>query len=275
MIQKLVETIAALLREELADIDPRKMERHIVAGPIPEAKPELVPMIALYPANLEFSRTAKDVGDGQPRPQPARQIMEIKSARSKKKYKLIPSPLKDSARCKLILGKGTLTQSQRVLLEGEHFTIDYPKSTISLLCDLKPPSHVLLDYSFAGIFTIREFKQQLMIDIYDTNMAAVEKWTALTTGMILINVETLIESCNRGNELGYQSNRITATPCIDRIHVMEGTPIPRQDACQLQLKFLAEGHLKLAKEITDGFNLIEQVLGPEVPPAEGSRIYAE
>jgi hypothetical protein len=275
MIQKLVEAIVALLRQKLADVGPHKMEQHIVAGPLPEAKPELAPLIALYPANLEFSQTAKDVGGGQPRPQPTRQIIEVKSARSKKKYKLTPTPLKDSARCKLILGKDTLTESQQMLLEDKDFTIDYPKSTISLLCDLKPPSRVLLDYSFAGIFTIREFKQELIIDIYDTQMAAVEKWTALTTGIILMNVKALIESCNNGDEVGYQSKQIAATPYIDRIQIMEGTPILRQDACQFKLKCHAAGHLKLAKEISDGFNRIEQVLGPEIPPDKGSRIFAE
>lgn len=275
MIQKLVEAIVALLRGKLADVGPQKMEQHIVAGPIPEAKPELLPMIGLYPATLEFCRTTKDAGDGRPRPQPTRKIIEVKRAGSKKKYKLAPTPLKDSARCKLILGKDTLTESQRMLLENEDFTIDYPKSTISLLCDLKPPSRVLLDYSFAGIFTIREFKQELVIDIYDTQMAAVEKWTALTTAIILMNVEALIESCNNGDKVGYQSNQIAATPCIDRIQIMEGTPISRQDACQLRLKCHAAGHLKLAKEITDGFNRIEQVRGPEIPPDKGSRIFAD
>jgi hypothetical protein len=264
MIQKLVEAIVALLREELVDVDPHKMEQHIVAGPLPEAKPELAPMIALYPATLLFSQTAKDVGDEEPRPQPTRQIIEVKRAGSKKKYKLTPTPLKDSARCKLIPGKGPLTEAQKMLLEGRDFTIDYQKSTISLLCDLKPPGRVLLDYSFARIFTIREFKQELIIDICDTQMAAVEKWTALTTGIILMNAQALIQWCNNGDEVGYQSNRIAATPYIDRIQVMEGTPISRQDTCQLRLKCLAAGHLKLAKEITDGFNLIEQVLVEQV-----------
>jgi hypothetical protein len=275
MIQKLVGAIVALLRENMADVGPEKLDQHIVIGSISAQKPALQPMIALYPAKLAFSQNFKDRGGGRPRPQPAEQTIEIKSAKSRKQRKLKPTPMKGSTRGKLILEKDTVSESQRMLVEGQDFTIDYAKSTISFICDLKPPSQVSLYYSFAGVFTILEFQQEMLIDIHDTDMAAVEKWTSLTTGIILMNVGDLIETCNKKNEGRYQSNRIAAIPFIDRIQMIEGAPVYGEDLSKLQLKWRVAGHLKLVKEITDGFGLIEQVLSPGVPPEEGIRIQVE
>ncbi|OQY50531.1 MAG: hypothetical protein B6247_21350 [Candidatus Parabeggiatoa sp. nov. 2] len=59
---------------------------------------------------------------------------------------------------------------------------------------------------------LQEFQQQLLIDIYDSDKAALEKWASLTIGIILIDTDDIIKtSNNNAKEYATQSKKMVTT----------------------------------------------------------------
>jgi hypothetical protein len=112
----------------------------------------------------------------------------------------------------------------------------------------------------AIIQTLQEFRQEMLVDIYDTERASLEKWTSLTAGIILSDNDDIIKACNhRATESPYQSEPLTITHLIDHIQLIEGIPSASESPFQWQLKFKVSGHLKLSKNIGD-VGVIEKVM---------------
>jgi hypothetical protein len=125
------------------------------------------------------------------------------------------------------------------------------------------PSIALYEFEFAvkntslSETTIQEFQQEMRVEIYDNEQAALEKWTSLTLGIILS--DEIIKACNqRAKDSPYRSERFSITHLIDHIQLVEGIPSASESLFQWQLKFKVSGHLKLSKNIGDG--VIEEII---------------
>ncbi len=109
---------------------------------------------------------------------------------------------------------------------------------------------------------LQEFQQQLLIDIYDSDKAALEKWASLTIGIILIDTDDIIKtSNNNAKEYATQSKKMVTTHQIDHIQLTEGTPTASESPFQWQWKFKVTGSLKLSKQITQ-VGTIKQIHSP-------------
>lgn len=267
MIQKLIDTALARLRDELATLisDP---DDHIVVGPV--ATPELaaLPLIVLAPGKIEISQATKETPAREPRPQPARQHIALTAANAGP-YPLDHTPLQGTARGTLILDEDALTERREMMLEGQNFQIDYQQPALTLAQAPPSGSALLLTYSFAGLFTVREFQQALLIDVYDATWAAVEQWASLTTGALLTHLDEL----TTGATTQYLSQKtVTIIHTIDRIDLLGGTPLTPEgqpEIVRLQLTFTVAGRLHLIKELTDSVALIEQIHSPGKTPTDG------
>ncbi|OAD19360.1 hypothetical protein THIOM_005012, partial [Candidatus Thiomargarita nelsonii] len=83
----------------------------------------------------------------------------------------------------------------------------------------------------------------MRVEIYDSERAALEKWTSLTLGIILS--DKIIMDCNqRAKESPYHSEHFSITHLIDHIQLVEGIPSASDSLFQWQLKFKVSGHLK-------------------------------
>lgn len=260
MIQNLIEQIINLLRESFVGViaDP---ENQIVAGPVTEPV-GIGPTIAIYPANLEMSQNFKETNSSQPRPQEFRQEIAVNESTPQGPYSLAKTPLQRSTLCKVIFDQGILTERKIMLVEDKDFTINYQGATILFSYDLAEASSVRLKYSFVGVFTVREFQQEFLADIYDDDKAAVEKWASLTTAMILTSHDELVEGYNLIARTEYVANRFTTSHTIGQIQVLEGVLGRSDSTFSLQLKYNVAGQVKLTKEIVDGFGLIERIHSP-------------
>lgn len=125
-----------------------------------------------------------------------------------------------------------------------------------------PTTAVFLSYSFVGVFTIREFKQELWVTIYGESVATVERLASLTINIILTNYDALLKACNGPSQNEYRQNEYTTTHIIDQLQLLEGVTAYTEQRWQTQLKFQVGGQLKLMRERTDGFGIIEQILSP-------------
>ena len=219
MIQNLIQQITTLLQESFAGVisDP---EQHIVASPATEPTAEELPLIALYPNKLEIRQDFQETSSSQPRPQELRQEIAVNASNPAGPYSLAKTPLEQSTLCQIIFDKGTVTERQITLVENKDFDINYQNAAISFSFDLSEASSIILQYSFVGVFTIREFQQEFLVDIYDVNLADVEKWSSLVTGIILTNHDELLEHYNLIEKTEYLANQFITTHTIDQIQIL-------------------------------------------------------
>lgn len=261
MIQRLIQNIITLLREGFAGLIAAP-ETHIVTGPVAEPRVDALPVISIYPDKLEISKVAGELGSSQPRPQEFRQEIQVNAADPAGPYSLVKTPLLKSAICRVIFDRGALTERQIMLVEDKDFTIDYQNGAILFTRDVSGAGLILLKYSFVGIFTVCEFQQGFLADIYDGTGAEVEKLASLVTAMILTNHDQLIERYNFTDKTEYLAGQFLSTHALAQIQVIEGVHGRSDSAFKLQLRFKAAGQMTLTKEITEGFGLIEKIHSP-------------
>ncbi len=260
MIQRLIDTALARLRDELTGL-PGQPEERVVAGPVETPKEKDLPVLALYAGALEISQTVKEPAAGAPRPRPARRRLELGAGLGP--YVLDHAPLRGTTRGTLILDEDALSERRRMLAEGKDFEIDYAQPAVSLLGEAPPATAVLLlVYSFPGVFTTREFRQKLHLDVFAADGAAAEKWASLAAGTLLTHLDELLA----GAQTEYQSGKtVSTTHTVERLELAGGTPGVSQDEpsiARLQLAFDVGGRLELVREIPEGAALIERIHSP-------------
>jgi hypothetical protein len=260
MIEQLIQQIATLLRQGFAGIIPSP-EGRIVAKELTELT-EPLPVIAVYPGKLIWSQSLIETSTSRPRPEEFRQEIAVEAANPQGPYPLVKTPLRGSARGQILFDPGAVTERRMTAIENKEFTIDYQNPAITFNVDLTEASKVRLIYSFVGVFTIKEFEQNFLIDIYEADPKLLEQWTSLVTGMILTSHDDLIEQYNLSAKTEYVANQFITRHTLGRIHVLEGIPGRQESALKMQLISNAIGQVTVIKEIVDGFGLIEKIHSP-------------
>ncbi len=261
MIQNLLNRIVEILRQEFAGAISNP-NQHIVLGPVNPPGAGALPLIALMPGLLEMAQAARDLSSSQPRPQEFTQEIPVNQGDPQGPYALTHTPLLMSALCKLILDKGTLDERRVLLQEGHDFTIDYPNAEIAFGTDISMADSILLRYSFAGVFTVQDFRQDFQIEIYEANYGAAEQWAALVMAAILTNRDELLEHYNTTSQTVYSAGVFGSAHSLTQLQPLGGVPGAAGTNIRWQLNFKSTGQLFLTRAITDGFGLIEKIRSP-------------
>lgn len=122
------------------------------------------------------------------------------------------------------------------------------------------PSAVLkVDYSFPGVFTVREFEQALLVDVYDAGGAGVSKLGSLAAGVLL----TWQEELRSAAEVEHVTKRTVSTSHrITRLDFVDGAPEVFAAGAHLRLTFKATGQMRLMREAAGSFGIIERIRSP-------------
>ncbi len=148
------------------------------------------------------------------------------------------------------------------MVENKDFTIDYQKQEISFQYDISGVSLITLIYYFVGLFAVREFLQEFLVDIYDDTIINIEKWASLINGIFLTNHNELIDYYNIQDKTEYSAANYLTTHTINQVHLLDGTSDRSGTIAKLQLKFKVAGQMKLVKELKDGYGLIDKIHSP-------------
>jgi hypothetical protein len=260
MIHKLLDRIVQLLRQELAGTITNPAA-HVVLGPAADPAAPALPVIALTPGALELIASARDVGSSQPRPQPFTEEIAVNAIDPEGPYTLAKTPLRTSAICNLILDKNTLDERQMLVIEDSDYTIDYANKQINFNADISQANSFLLRYSFAGVFTVQNFQQDFLIDVYDSSHLLAEKWQALALAAVLTHNDELLEHYNTTDQTLYSAGILGATTRLTQIQPF-GSTTASSAHIRWQLCFRASGQVTLTRAAEDGFSLIEKIRSP-------------
>ena len=248
----------ALLRGSFKGIitDP---ETHIVTGPVSSPSTEALPIIAVYSDKIEFVGNLGERRPSQPSPQEIQQEIRLNTENPEGPYPLWKTPLPDSVVCGIISHRGGAPGRQVTPVENKDFTVDYRNAAILFNHDLSGAGRIVLKYSFVGVSTIREFKAELLLDVYDSRMTHVEKWASLANAIILTNHDELTQRYNFSHRTEYVANRYYSTHTINHIQALNGILDASGAVPKLQFKFQVQGQVKAVKEILEGYGLIEKI----------------
>lgn len=252
MIQKLLIKISQILQTELAGLISQP-DNQIVALPITETQPQSLPLIGIYPSKLEINQNFKQSSSSQPTLQQLHQ--EIDNSPPNLIYQLAQTPVKGSILCHLVIEK-----QQNLLQEDTDFNIDYQQRTISFKKKLAKVDRINLDYSFMSVCVIREFTQEFFVDIIDSNLENIEKFSSLISGIILTNNDELIADYNSHFQANpYQSNQIITNLTVSYIHFLNANYSNFTNPFKFQLKFQVKGQLNLSRTVRESILPIQTI----------------
>lgn len=122
------------------------------------------------------------------------------------------------------------------------------------------PSAVLkVDYSFAGLFTVREFEQSLLVDVYEAGGAGTGRLGSLAAGVLL----TWQDELRGAAEVEHATRRSVSTSHrITRLDFVDGVPEAFAGGRRMRLSFQVTGQMKLMREAAGSFGIIERIQSP-------------
>ena len=251
MIEYLVDVLITLLQGGFTgDLSHAQIDRGSVGNTFP--------YVRLGTGPVEFSQTVREVPSSQPRPEPIQQKISIDATRIGP-YSLAKVPLPGSTLVKLTDAVGR----KQLLQEDKDFTLEPTGPTLTLTQDPGSFSHLLVNYTFAGIYTVREFEQALWVEIYHPEALEREKWASLCTTLILTHYDEVLEAFNT-HTTEYMSASYLTHHSLRGIYLLRGETIPEGDTPYLRIHFQVQGQLKCVRELTGPVGLIEQVHSPGV-----------
>ena len=259
MIQNLVLRIISLLVETLASVVSHA-EQHIKAGPVDSNDSSNLPIIVLTPGCFTISQQPGENTSNQPLPEEFREKLAVSQEKPLGPYILAKTPLQRTVHCQVFFAEGTLTEKQIWLQEKQDFTINYKTQECNFTYDISKAKSILFIYSFVEIFSLRNFEQELFIEVQAATINELEKLTALIAGSILTYHDQLIEAYNQDptykTEYNADSLRILAQ--LRQIQFLAGNPADTS-SIKITLKFLVTGQLKATRAISEDFGIIEKI----------------
>ncbi len=260
MIEKLLNRVVEVLRDAFTGVlaDPAS---HIVEGPALDPAAAALPFIVVSMGPAAIDTRAKDSSSSEARPQDFTQELTIDAANPLGPYQLSKTPLRTSALCQVVFAKGTPDEHRRLILEGQDFQIDYQNATLSLARSLPEASSVLARYSFAGIFTTKDFSQEFHVTVFAADYSA-EKLASLTLSIVLSSRDDLLTFYNVTSPTTYTAGPFVSTHTLSQLQAVGGIPAMVATGVRLDCTFRVVGQMKLTREIADGFALIERIRSP-------------
>ncbi|MFM6375509.1 MAG: hypothetical protein ACKPKD_18695 [Microcystis panniformis] len=235
-------------------------EQHIKAGPVDSNDSSNLPMIVITPGCFTISQQPGENTSNQPRPEEFREKLAVIQGKPLGPYILAKTPLQGTVQCQAFFAEGTLTEKQIWLQEKQDFTINYKTQECNFTYDISKAKSILFIYSFVGIFSLRNFEQELFIEVQAASTNELEKLTALIAGSILTHHDQLIEAYNQDTtyKTEYNAASLGILAQLRQIQFLAGNPADTS-SIKMKLKFLVTGQLKATRAISENFGIIEKI----------------
>ena len=257
MIQNLLNEVISQIQTGLTGTDFSDPNANVLAGPIVSPAQNSRPRVAVYFDVLSINQKASEMSSSEPRPQPIEERLSANEVTPQGPYPLAKTPLQGSVLAILIFNEGELGERQQLLVKNKDYTIDYNEQEISFTVDMEAVSTIVLKYSFVGVFSIREFKQDFLVDVYESDLAKAEEWAAIASSIIFTNHNELLKAANEADP--YIANQYVSTSTVTEIVLISGETIIPQGDAYFQLRFRVKGQLKSTRAIEGGFGIIEKI----------------
>ena len=261
MIQGLISDIVAVLRTAYAGAfsgPGDSPEDHIVIGP-DSPNPSDLPYIAVYQGMMEVGTQFRDTISSEVRPQDIKESFTISGPSPPSTFSLSQTPLEGTAFCQLIYSVGTVNERKRTLVLNTDYSVNTAAPEINLNIDISDADRVVVTYSYAGVFTLRDFRQEFTIDVYHNSSSEIEEWAAITTTIILTHHNELLEDFNSTQ---YSMSQFVSQHSASQLIWLSGIPDHSSSPLKYTLTFQVAGQIKAIKTTIGDFGVIERIHSP-------------
>jgi hypothetical protein len=261
MVHKLLEIIKTVLGDELPNneiADARIKVEHPIGVEIADT-----PLVALYLGMVRINQESADTVSSAVRPQERKDRFLVNVNAPQGPFNLSKTPMEDSLTCQVVFKENELGETRRMMMEHKDFTIDYINRRLTFSTSTIGASSVLVTYVFPGIFTVREFHQDFFIDVFDNPIPHLERLSSVINAMVLTNHDSILEEFNVLNKTQHSIGNYQSEHTLRSIRFLEMTPLDSLDSPSVwSLKYEVSGMLKVTKEISSGYGIIEKIVSP-------------
>ncbi|MEM7509296.1 MAG: hypothetical protein AAF388_00105 [Bacteroidota bacterium] len=255
MIHALLTEIVTVLRTEFTGSPsfPNPNDQ-IVVGPASPSSSEQA-FVSVEQSSLIVNAKGHDIVSSEPRPTPNQEVLSISGQGP---YSLARTPLEGTVLVRTVFPAG----NTQVLTPNKDFRIDFTVPSLSLIGPNLPgnAAELSVNYSYVGVFTIRNFTQQFHLKVFNGTTNETESWASLITAIILTNHDDLLTDFNSTQ---YILENYSAEHRLSKLVWQSSSSGEDQDIDYLALDFEVQGQITFIKEISGGFGIIEQILSPQ------------
>ncbi|MEM6263403.1 MAG: hypothetical protein AAGI38_12900, partial [Bacteroidota bacterium] len=177
LIRRFINQSVELMRTGFTGLLSSPMSR-IVGGPQGVPIISSVPLLVMSPGSFQMEQQARLGGSSEPRPRSLKEEIAINGGAPAGPYALAQQPLEDTVTCTLVFDQGTVNERTQLLFPNQDFTVDLAGPSVSFVSDVSAASAVVVSYSYVGVFSLREFTQELQLLVYATQAADAEAYGA-------------------------------------------------------------------------------------------------
>lgn len=265
MIRNLVKAAIQLLTTELNGTGLNFSE-----GPNQAPAVNQLPLVMLTPGQMEAPAPFGDSPAGQTRPRETVELFVVNIGNVAGPYTLAQQPLEGTLSCRLVWNQpGDPLEGKKIRLNptqgpGDGFKIDYPNRKVEVIfaSPLTGAPRLEVAYSFAAVFSIRDFRQILRLDCYAGSIADAEKWIALASSVLINNADALLKTANTTGNLNSAGNYATQH-LVSTFVLQDGLPVRIAANMQsYQMQFMTTGQVILSRTLAGGAETIRKVFSP-------------
>lgn len=245
----------------------------IVEGPIAPPTADL-PQIVLSAGKLEMPPPFGDIQPGQMQPRATMDAFPVNTgsaATIRGPYTLNQSALEGTVSCRFNwkqAGDDLEGKKQRIYPRKDHqgdgFEIDHSTRQVEVFYAAPLPGVPTLEveYNYPAVFTLREFRQTLVLEAFAANPADAEKWAALATAALTTRTRTLLDGANES--VHHHAAGVYVTRSLyNTFYLAEGLPDRTAETVfRYALYFMITGQLILERTFTDNVEIIRKIFSP-------------
>jgi len=244
----------------------------ISEGPAPPpVPPNPLPRLVVSGGQLEMPPPFGDSPPGQVRPREVVERFPVNLGAVQGPYTLAHSPLDGTVSCRLVWrnvndslqGKKTRLYPRKGSI-GDGFTVHQTQHQIQVFLSQTLTEHPELEvtYAYASVFTLREFRQILLLEAYAATALDAEKWAALAAAVLITNSAKLLEDSNQSDNT-HSSGSYATTHLISDVQWVQGLPERIADNLfRYTMQFRTSGQIILARTLSEGFGTIQTIFSP-------------
>ena len=233
-----------------------------------------LPRLVLSPGKLEMPPPFGDAPPGQMQPREAMDVFPVvttSAATVRGPYTLGQSPLEGTVACRFNwnqAGDPLEGKKQRIYPrkepQGDGFDINYATKKVDVYYAAPLPGAPTLEieYNYPAVYTLREFRQTMVLEAYADTPGEAEKWAALATAVLTTQAKSLLEEAN---QIAHRHNSgVYATRSLyNAFHLSEGLlDSTGNSVFRYSLQFQVTGQLILERTFTGSAELIRKIFSP-------------
>lgn len=243
-----------------------------VTGPaLPPSQGQL-PRVVVSAGKLESPASFGDAPPGQVRPRAFKESpFVVNVGNVEGPYALSQQPLEGTVSCRLVwLQPGDPLEGKKIRLyprkgnSGDGFTVNYavPEIRVFHAAALSGTPKLEVEYTYPAIYSIREFRQLMLLESYADTPANAEKWAALAVSVLVSNTDALLNATNSSGNFHSSGNYVTEH-LLSEFQLADGL-LERISDTQFRytLQFRTAGQVILVRTFSDNAEVIKKIYSP-------------